>query len=42
VCDDLNPCTDDTCDASLGCQNTAVPDGTSCGLALTCQNGVCL
>jgi hypothetical protein len=41
-CDDLNPCTADSCDPILGCQNPALPDGTSCGVGLTCSNGVCL
>jgi len=47
-CDDGNPCTADSCDALLGCQNTAVVDGTSCddGLSCngadTCQVGTCV
>jgi hypothetical protein len=40
-CDDANPCTTDTCDPTLGCQHTAVTDGTTCGLGV-CTGGVCL
>jgi cysteine-rich repeat protein len=47
VVDDGNPCTIDTCDASLGVAHTPAPDGTSCSdgnactLADSCQNGSC-
>ncbi|MCH9034472.1 MAG: hypothetical protein IID42_08210, partial [Planctomycetes bacterium] len=46
-CDDSNVCTTDTCDATLGCQNAAVTDGTACADGdlcngdETCQLGVC-
>jgi hypothetical protein len=46
-CDDLEVCTTDSCDPVLGCQNTAVLDGTACGDGdlcngdETCQLGVC-
>jgi cysteine-rich repeat protein len=46
-CDDGNACTEDSCDAVLDCQNTPVPDGTSCADAMfcngdeICQAGVC-
>lgn len=29
-CDDMNPCTADSCDATLGCANDPVPAGASC------------
>jgi hypothetical protein len=47
-CDDLNPCTADTCDALDGCHHQPVTDGVSCAgsspcSALdVCQGGVCL
>ena len=41
-CDDGNDCTTDTCDAVLGCLHSPVPDGTSCGVLMTCLNGVCV
>ncbi len=47
-CDDLNPCTDDTCDAKKGCVHTAtvltnVPcdDGNACTIGDACTAGVC-
>lgn len=44
-CDDQNPCTDDFCVPSLGCQHDARPDDTECGTGScglsTCNNGVC-
>jgi hypothetical protein len=42
VCDDLNPCTADSCDPLLGCRNPAEPNGTPCGVGMSCDNGVCL
>src|SRR5262249_56700064 len=39
VCDDLNPCTTDTCDAVLACLHAPVPDGTCCGVLTSCLNG---
>ena len=47
-CDDGNPCTVDSCDAELGCEHTAIADGTSCSNndvcdgAEVCGGGVCL
>ena len=46
-CDDSNPCTDDSCDTVLGCQNPAVSDGASCDDGdvcngdESCQAGTC-
>src|SRR5204863_12632 len=46
-CDDVNPCTIDTCSATFGCQHTPVVNGTSCTDATlcngdeTCQAGAC-
>jgi uncharacterized repeat protein (TIGR01451 family) len=46
-CDDGNPCTTDTCDAVLGCQNIPVSngspclDGNLCNGAESCQAGTC-
>ncbi len=40
-CNDLNPCTDDSC--ALGVCNYAFKsDGTTCGTELTCQKGECV
>jgi hypothetical protein len=47
MCDDGNPCTADSCLVNVGCQNTAVADGspcddaTVCNGAETCTAGVC-
>ena len=45
VCDDGNPCTDDTCDATIGCLtsfNTApCEDGNQCTENDVCANGAC-
>jgi hypothetical protein len=47
VCDDGNPCTNDTCNAQSGCVNVNKADGTSCADstvcngAETCQAGAC-
>lgn len=45
LCDDLNPCTDDACDASGGCvfEPNQVPcdDGEACTVADTCNEGAC-
>ncbi|MBM4345011.1 MAG: hypothetical protein FJ100_16705 [Deltaproteobacteria bacterium] len=41
-CDDKNPCTTDSCQASTGCKNTAVADGTACGTSLICKAGACI
>jgi hypothetical protein len=40
-CDDGNPCTADSCDATLGCQHSRLQDGTGCGAGKTCHSGVC-
>ena len=44
-CNDLNPCTDDSCDAGLGCQhvNNNLPcnDGSLCTTGDACINGAC-
>ena len=45
-CDDLNLCTDDTCDSQLGCQNAdnaeACDDGDACTETDVCQGGACV
>ena len=45
-CDDLNPCTDDSCDPLLGCVHTAntapCDDLSLCTFNDTCSNGACL
>lgn len=41
TCDDANECTTDTCDSLLGCQFTAVLDGTLCSTG-TCLGGLCM
>ncbi|MBM4344376.1 MAG: hypothetical protein FJ100_13490 [Deltaproteobacteria bacterium] len=41
ACDDKNPCTFDTCDKQLGCQNANVSDGVVCGTGKSCKAGVC-
>lgn len=40
-CDDLNPCTVDSCDAGF-CSATPVADGTSCGTGYACFGGQCI
>ena len=46
-CDDLNPCTADSCDPIQGCIHTPVVNGTSCGDgdacngSETCEAGTC-
>ena len=40
-CDDGNPCTTDTCLAIVGCQHVALPNGTPCGVGVTCNSGIC-
>ncbi len=44
-CDDLNPCTTDSCDPASGCRHEVVPDGTGCGGGMcgqaVCTQGVC-
>jgi hypothetical protein len=46
VCDDGNPCTDDSCDPIVGCLTTfntaGCEDGSQCTENDTCTNGVCL
>jgi len=41
ACDDLNPCTADTCAPKTGCVFTPAPDNTPCGAGKTCQGGTC-
>lgn len=47
-CDDGNPCTDDTCDATTGCTHTPAPgracdDANACTVGDTCDtNGLCV
>jgi len=47
VCDDLNPCTDDTCDPVAGCVFRPAADGRDCYdgnervVAATCVSGTC-
>jgi hypothetical protein len=45
VCDDHNPCTDDTCDSSIGCVFTNVAgscdDGDACTTGDHCDGGAC-
>ncbi len=46
-CDDLNPCTTDSCDAKLGCQHVNAngglcSDGNNCTLGDQCQGGQCI
>jgi hypothetical protein len=46
-CDDSNDCTTDSCDATTGCGNVAVGDGTTCDdsdactTGESCQTGAC-
>lgn len=40
-CTDNNPCTLDVCLTSKGCASANLPDGSVCGTAKTCTNGVC-
>ncbi len=46
ACTDSNPCTDDTCDAKLGCvypyNAASCSDGESCTVGDKCSGGVCL
>jgi hypothetical protein len=45
-CDDTNPCTDDSCDALLGCLNVpnlnACDDGSECTSGDACAGGSCV
>ncbi|MFN8545951.1 MAG: hypothetical protein U0807_17345 [Candidatus Binatia bacterium] len=45
TCDDVNPCTDDSCDATLGCVHTdntgSCDDGNPCTTSDTCSGGMC-
>lgn len=46
-CDDSNPCTDDRCDAVLGCVNTPIANCEQCNVNLdcsaqSCQVGLCI
>ncbi len=40
-CDDLNPCTVDSCDTTVGCVNDPIADFTDCGGGRVCFNGLC-
>ena len=40
-CNDNNPCTTDSCDEDIGCLHAALPDDSSCGEGITCQNAIC-
>ncbi len=41
-CNDDNDCTSDGCDATTGCSNVTLPDGTNCGQAgWKCESGIC-
>jgi hypothetical protein len=47
LCDDDNPCTDDTCLGVEGCEHTALTegeclDGDACTIGDHCENGVCI
>ncbi|MBM4370453.1 MAG: hypothetical protein FJ098_02315 [Deltaproteobacteria bacterium] len=46
ICDDVNPCTDDSCDPDLGCQYAypVLPcdDGNPCTVGDTCLAGACV
>ena len=46
LCDDANVCTDDACDATLGCQHTAntasCEDGQPCTIDDTCAGSKCV
>jgi len=45
LCDDGNPCTDDSCDAVAGCltafNTSGCEDGSQCTINDTCANGTC-
>jgi hypothetical protein len=45
ICDDANPCTDDSCDAAKGCQAVATAgacdDGNPCTQGDACSQGTC-
>lgn len=41
-CDDVNACTNDTCDIAGVCQYQNVTDGTSCGTEMVCSSGTCV
>ncbi len=42
VCDDMNPCTMNSCAAATGCESSFVPAGVSCGPNQTCDGaGTC-
>jgi len=38
LCDDKNPCTDDTCTSITGCQHKQVAENTVCGPGLWCKS----
>ncbi len=41
-CDDGDPCTQDLCDAKVGCLNSALPEASPCGAGKACIGGKCL
>jgi hypothetical protein len=45
-CEDLNPCTDDSCDPDTGCENAPnvveCDDGMACSTGDVCGNGMCV
>ncbi len=41
VCSDGDPCTEDKCTPSNGCEFNAFSDGTVCGASKTCNTGAC-
>lgn len=42
LCDDNNPCTNETCDSSTGCMSEPVEDETPCGDTSSCVEGDCV
>lgn len=42
VCDDGNPCTEDSCVPSNGCEFKVFADTTPCATGKTCKTGACL
>jgi hypothetical protein len=41
-CDDGNPCTEDTCQAGVGCMSETISDGTSCADTNPCTENTCM
>lgn len=42
ICDDVNSCTVDDCASAEGCRHEPLPNGTICGPASKCWDGVCV